>query len=139
MKSILSMFLLTGAVLAFTTCAGSPAAADARLYQKGYVVEGFTITFVYDEKTYGLLTSPARVSVIGEMNGWNIESGDWDLSDQDGDGTWMLDVNRNDVAAFSQFLFMINGTEYQPPDTAWEDIVLVEGFDVPVYNLFVVY
>lgn len=64
--------------------------------ERGYLIAGPTLKFVFDERAYGLALAPtAMVTVAGNFNWWNPDGGRngvWRLEDDDDDGVWEVSV-----------------------------------------------
>ena len=62
--------------------------------RRGYALHGARITFLFDEKLYGLDLRPdEQVAVAGSFTGWGADGGNrgqWLLSDDDDDGVWQM-------------------------------------------------
>jgi pullulanase len=105
---------------------------------QGYSVEHDQVSFIFDEKLYGV--KPEKVFVTGEFRNWDAstESEAWELK-KDGE-IWVLSIDNTDfsvISANSQFKYRINDGEWlQPPDasenTKGGNLVFMKGDD----NLF---
>lgn len=95
---------------------------------RGYMLAGSTLTFVFDEKTYGLnIPTNARVTVAGNFNWWNPNGGIgnvWQLNDGDDDGVWQVAVPIEGLPfppnePYPMFRFVLNGSQWlDAPATA---------------------
>ncbi|NCC49996.1 MAG: hypothetical protein EOM20_02150 [Spartobacteria bacterium] len=90
-------------------------------YLQGYTAHGGTLTFCFDETTYGVrLDARDVVSVAGNFNGWNPKEKRWYLYDKDDDGIWKLTIpmqaiRRPPGAHDLIFKFVVNHTDWLSP------------------------
>lgn len=105
--------------------------ADVRLIpgspdklERGYMIAGPILKFVFDEKAYGVSLSPtAMVTVAGNFNWWNPDGGRngvWRLEDEDDDGVWEVSVPVEGLPypehdRFPLFRFVIGGDQWTMP------------------------
>ncbi len=88
---------------------------------QGYFIAGGLITFVMDERAYGLnLSRQDRVIAAGNFSGWDSNSDRWALHDDNDDGLWELTVQlpalhppvgEKDLL----FKYVVNGNRWMPP------------------------
>ncbi len=92
--------------------------------QRGYVIAGHTLTFIFDERTYGASLEPTDlVAVAGNFNWWNGDGGRggvWRLHDEDNDDVWELSVPVDDLPypetePFPMFRFVLRGDQWMNP------------------------
>ena len=89
---------------------------------QGYFVSGGLITFILEEKIYGLKLSPSdRVAVAGNFSGWDGGGGNgrWFLRDPDRDGKWELTTQLAGLRPPAGennliFKFVVNGDRWLP-------------------------
>ena len=90
---------------------------------QGYFVSGGLITFILEEKTYGLTLSPSdRVAVAGNFTGWDGGGGNgrWLLRDPNDDGIWELTTQLAGLRPPAGekdmiFKFVVNGDRWLSP------------------------
>src|SRR5262245_62086486 len=75
---------------------------------EGHFIEGGTLTFVFDPALYRI-EKIETIGVIGIFNDFNADATGWQLTDEDEDGVWTLEVPLGDrIKAGSTFRFLIN-------------------------------
>ncbi|MCO5045523.1 MAG: alpha-amylase family glycosyl hydrolase [Kiritimatiellae bacterium] len=88
---------------------------------RGYLLAGAWITFVFDERTYGVNIPPTtKVTVAGNFNWWNPQGGAngvWQLQDDDDDGIWEVSVPIEGLPVpenepFPMFRFVLNDSQW---------------------------
>lgn len=99
---------------AFAQSTSSPTA-------QGYTVKDDKLTFVFNEKDYGISETPFRVVVTGAFRDWSQDMDDtqWQLTFLQS-GIWELTIDNTDfslVKAASPFKFRINEGEWLSPPT----------------------
>lgn len=90
---------------------------------QGYFLANGLITFVFDEKNYGLTLAPGdRVTIAGNFNGWDSSggSGRWVLNRPAGGGLFELTTQLGGLRAPQGendllFKFVVNGSRWLPP------------------------
>jgi pullulanase/glycogen debranching enzyme len=100
--------------VAFAQSPSSPTA-------QGYTSQGNKLTFVFNEKDYGISKTPNRVVVTGTFREWSQDMDDsqWQLTFVQS-GIWELTINNSEfelVKAASPFKFRINEGEWLSPPT----------------------
>lgn len=92
-------------------------------FRQGCVVVGGSVTFAFDERTYGRKLDPtARVAVAGNFNGWDGSGRNarWQLRDDDNDDVWELTTQLPGLRPppgeeTLEFKFVVNGDQWLAP------------------------
>ncbi len=91
--------------------------------RRGYAIAGDQISFLFDERVYGLDLPPStRVAVAGNFTGWagdGGERGQWLLTDDDDDNVWKLTVPVDGLSLPPGdyeylFRFVVDGSRWLP-------------------------
>lgn len=152
MKRILSIMSLAIAAMMILSCGGGAEtksestgeAAGESETAKGYRIEGENVVFTFNEADYALFEPTDFANVAGEMNGWDMASMDWALTDDDGDGIWTLSVPLAELDFANtktpgqvEFKFVQNELSWLQPNTELVDpsTLADDGFDG--YNLII--
>ncbi len=115
-----SLFALLLAALVVSALAVAPfaGAQEGGAPPQGHFIEGDVLTFVFDPAFYGV-DEFESVAVKGNFNDYNADTPGWQLSDDDGDGLWTLEVPLGEgIKAGTPFRFVINGNDgvvLEPP------------------------
>ena len=85
----------------------------------GYSIDGEHVTFCMDETSYEIsIPNSAVVTVAGSFNGWDANSRQWRLQDDDDDdlweGTFAVPYDRMD----QKFKFVVDGSRWLAPSPA---------------------
>jgi predicted esterase len=121
---VLLISVLTLPVLAVTPLAS---AQQGSTPLEGHTIEGDNVTFVFDQALYELDEIEA-VAVKGNFNDSNEETPGWQLSDEDGDGVWTLDVPLGErIKAGTPFRFVADGVVLEPPDGVAPDFLVSDS------------
>lgn len=90
-------------------------------YPQGYALGAGTVTFYFDEHTYGMDIKPTeRVNVAGNFNGWNGDNPRWQLQDRNNNDIWELTIQRQAIRLPAGekdaiFKFVVRGNEWKVP------------------------
>jgi predicted esterase len=94
---------------------------------EGHTIEGDNVTFVFDQALYERDEVEA-VAVKGNFNDYNEETPGWQLSDDEGDGVWTLEVPLGErIKAGIPFRFVVDGMVLEPPDGVAPDFLVSDS------------
>lgn len=129
-------FVLFIAVLAVPALTVAPLAVAQEGPLEGHTIEGDNVTFVFDQAVYQFDEVEA-VAVKGNFNDYNAETPGWQLSDDDGDGVWTLEVLLGErIKAGTPFRFVVDGVArglaldgviLEPPDGVASDFLVSDS------------
>lgn len=125
MKRFLSLTAMTLVFLMLSSI-GVSAAAKAKKTKKdkaaatastlqGYTVTGNNVKFTFNVKDYASFDEIESVTVSGEFNGWDPAAADWQATDDDKDGIWVLETTTDKVPCGSKFKFVSNQVDWNQP------------------------
>jgi predicted esterase len=123
------LFVVIVAALIIPALAISPlvGAQESGTPLEGHSMEGDNVTFVFDQALYGLDQVEA-VAVKGNFNDYNAETPGWQLSDEEGDGVWTLEVPLGErIKAGTPFRFVVDGVVLEPPAGVAPDFLVSDS------------